>query len=190
MEGSIPPEERIVEIPLKAVLHRCGIKILLGVFCEVVLVNPTLHARTALVCLNKSYWHIEHLAHKFCKEISRCREFTYCQRRTDAPRCIGIIKRLTTHLAWYLCRAHAVGCIEYFKIVVDNRTLTEALQWHFHITLSGTHPHLTGEDIAHCHWFTIIECHGKGSERSLRRLYADNPFSLFVGLNLVSISRP
>ena len=94
MERAVAPQHSPVIIPLRLEVHdthRVGR--LLSVFLQILLGQPTLHARAALVGHDESYRDVEGTVHHLGEEIPRGRGIAHGLRTHLFPLALGILLR-------------------------------------------------------------------------------------------------
>ena len=183
VERTVAPQQRPLVVILRLEVHDAHrVRRLLGMFLQVLLRQPALHARAALVGLDDAHGHVERLAQQTGEEIARSRKLAHRQRRAHLPLALRVVLRLHAHRAGNLQRAHArmVHGVEDHLVVVFHRTVAEALHGHLHVRLTCAHPHLAHEHIADADRLAVVEGNRLRLEARFRRLHLHQPPSVLV----------
>ena len=160
-----------------------GVRGIVGIFFQVFLGQPTLHARATFVGFDQPDRDVQCLAQGMGEKITYGREFTHRIRSADTPFTRSILQRLRRHRAGnlYASDARMVPCIDNRLVVAFDRAHPETFHRHLHVRLSRADPHLAGEDIADGQGFPIVKGDAERFVGGLGRVNLDQPTATPVG---------
>src|SRR5574344_284260 len=192
MEGTITPKERVMIVPAELLGDGGTVEYLIGVFRQIVSVEPTFYARTSFICNNQSNRNIERLIKESTEEIAGSTTVAHRIRANYIPMAVGILQRYRTHHTGYLHIMHAfiLRCIYHGFITAFYRTVAETAHGHFHIALSGTYPHFAGKHVLDGYLVTIIKGDGQWCITGFRYIHLNQPVTFAVCLCSVDLFSP
>ena len=191
-ESAIAPDER-TQIVVDKLFHAGhGVEALLGVFFQVVGIEPALHTCPALIGEDKPHGNVESLVDGFGEKPACGRAVADGRGRYSIPVARSVVELFHAHHGRNLHVADAAILARSHHLVVVslNRTVAKALDGHFHVALPGTHPHLAAQDIAERDLFAIVKRDGQWAVAGLRGAHGQKKFSVFAGLGLGCFVRP
>ena len=144
IESAVAPEQRTIIISIVLFHHRHRVEWLVGIFLQVFLGQPTLHAAASFVCQYQSHGDVERAVYHAGEEISRRAAFAHGVRIHRFPFALGVFLRSHPHGTGHFRVVNAFGIhgIRHHFVVSFHRAVAESAHGHFHITLSCAHPYL------------------------------------------------
>ena len=153
-------------------------------------IDPCLTGTTAPGSNHQTYRNLQSLAQHFSIIISGGTKLPYARRVGFLPGTRYRIYGLQTGIALDGKEAQlTVVTLHQFLRCTFYRLRLETLHRHLHITLTGTDPYLTYQHIAEFEFLTVAQTDFIRTA-CLGSLYLQSPFSLSIGLYLISLAVP
>lgn len=190
---TVAPYQRALVVVAAVAYYRHRVELLVGIFLQTGLVEPALHARTSFIGLDESDRDIETAREHPAEEVASCRLVADIPHVGIAPLAVGVGEGFHAHHTRNLAVAQTtvVGCVGHNIIIFLHRTAVESFHRHLHIALSGTYPHVAGEDIAYRRGtVAVVEGDGQGLETGCRSRNLNNEFTVLTRRSVEFLSRP